>query len=137
MSKDSTLQSFVVSIPDKFDIEPNLECDIAGYGSNQTLGANTELLYTGKTKLISNEECASSMSVKLAKNTVCTKNEGTTPCGGDSGGPLICQKTNLIGVVSHGPTCQQKGSPSVYAFTPKYSKWIKKVMDSYSLLAKS
>lgn len=76
------------------------------------------------------------MSVILAKNTVCTKNTGSTPCGGDSGGPLICNRL-LVGVVSHGPVCHSLNMPSVYAFTPRYKRWIGHAESSHEKLKKN
>lgn len=133
LSQSSQVKSFHYQIPNTFHIRENVDCVIAGYGSSHTLGKNTLQLRSGATKLISNNECGSLMSVFLPRNTVCTKNNGTAPCGGDSGGPLFCGK-HLVGVVSHGPVCHQNDMPSVYAFTPRYKKWIQRVESSYKTL---
>ncbi|KAL5283331.1 hypothetical protein ACFFRR_005921 [Megaselia abdita] len=130
LKRSAEVLSFRYHIPEIFDILPNLECEIAGYGSKHTLRTNSLILYSGKTRLISNDECASSMSVLLARDTICTKNRGTAPCGGDSGGPLFCGGY-LVGVVSHGPVCHMIEMPSVYAFTPRYKKWIGRATTSY------
>lgn len=62
--------------------------------------------------------------------TVCTKNDGVNPCGGDSGGPLICSG-HLFGIVSHGPQCQLLGMATVYTSLLSYLNWINEVLLIY------
>lgn len=137
LRKNTGVTEFRIKIPDPgFNVAKNLQCQISGYGATRNLGLSSLTLKAGYTGIISKEECASMMSVLLSNSSICSKNRGTAPCGGDSGGPLICSE-NLLGVISHGPACDKKGLPSVYSFTPLYKEWIRKVASSYKALKKS
>lgn len=106
----------------------SLECTVIGYGSNSSFTQSMLRLYQGQTNLISHEECLDNIGhIMLAPfGTICTKNEGTNPCEGDSGGPLICSG-KVIGVVSHGPQCQLYDMVTVYTNLLEYANWISEV----------
>lgn len=53
-------------------------------------------------------------------------------CMGDSGGPLIIYKNGrayLIGVISFGIPCANKGLPGVYIQVSKFKDWIKNIAE--------
>lgn len=110
-----------------------MQCTVIGYGSNSSFTESTLKLYEGQTNLISKEECIDSIGyIMLAPfGTCCTKNEGANPCGGDSGGPLICSG-NVIGIVSHGPQCQLYGMATVYTNLLEYANWLSDVFLIYN-----
>lgn len=52
---------------------------------------------------------------------------------GDSGGPLMLEKTGrwyLIGIVSAGYSCAQRGQPGIYHRVPLTVDWISYVINS-------
>lgn len=59
-------------------------------------------------------------------------NPGSSPCNGDSGGPLAQKSGNdftLVGVVSFGPkNCGMKGVPFIFTKVSSYVDWIYGVM---------
>ena len=62
---------------------------------------------------------------------------GKDACQGDSGGPLICsidKKAVLVGVVSHGSGCGEKGKPGIYANVKFFQKWFQSGLQFFSWL---
>ena len=60
---------------------------------------------------------------------------GKDACGGDSGGPFVCNKDGkavIAGVVSWGRLCALPEYPGVYSRTTHVLNWIKANMVSYS-----
>ena len=61
-------------------------------------------------------------------------NGGKDSCEGDSGGPLMIQRSNghwvLVGTVSHGIKCAEPNLPGVYMRTSAYLLWIQNVIST-------
>ncbi len=56
---------------------------------------------------------------------------GVDSCRGDSGGPVVNQRTEvLVGIVSGGAGCGLRGTPSVYVDVGYYRDWIDRAMES-------
>ncbi|KAL5278550.1 hypothetical protein ACFFRR_003282 [Megaselia abdita] len=73
---------------------------------------------------ISLKECRKAYGMLAVQNTnVCAYTEDKDSCQGDSGGPLAADGI-LVGVVSWGAGCAQRGAPGVYASVAGYSDWI-------------
>jgi secreted trypsin-like serine protease len=74
----------------------------------------------------------------VSDNEVCAGDfdrGGIDSCQGDSGGPLITMKDGqpvLVGVVSWGINCANKGKPGVYARVSSYTGWIYEQIGKYS-----
>lgn len=61
---------------------------------------------------------------------ICAYADGKDSCQGDSGGPLVAKENGryaIVGVVSYGHKCAEKGFPGVYARVTKNMDWIKKI----------
>ncbi|KAL0268740.1 UNVERIFIED_CONTAM: hypothetical protein PYX00_010562 [Menopon gallinae] len=62
------------------------------------------------------------------------RNGGKDSCQGDSGGPLMIEKSNgkwyLIGIVSAGYSCAQRGQPGIYHRVAHTVDWISYVINS-------
>ena len=85
-----------------------------------------------KLPLIETQKCA----FKIPENMVCAGDEagGRDSCQGDSGGPLVqfderVDKATLIGVVSWGYGCAEKGKPGVYAKVAYFADWLQDKMN--------
>lgn len=61
---------------------------------------------------------------------------GKDSCEGDSGGPLMVQRSNghwvLAGTVSHGIKCAEPNLPGVYMRTTAYRLWIDNIINKTS-----
>lgn len=71
--------------------------------------------------------------ILITENHLCTyKAISQGFCKGDSGGPLIAERTGeLIGVVSLGMPCAT-GIPDVYTRVSSYVNWIKDILKRHS-----
>ncbi|XP_068148381.1 serine protease 1-like isoform X2 [Drosophila tropicalis] len=56
---------------------------------------------------------------------------GSSPCFGDSGGPLICSN-QLSGIVSYGKSCAALQIPVVYTNISYYIDWIRQANSSFN-----
>lgn len=121
----------ILPLPKKFnDVKDGTLCNTAGWGTTQK--NNTQLsdkLLEVCLPALSREKCAAMWQpYQITPNMMCTLDASgkKDACGGDSGGPLICEKM-FRGIVSFGPvTCANPERPGVYTFLTKdYIKWIK------------
>lgn len=123
----------ILPLPNEFnDVKDGTLCNTAGWGTTQK--NNTQLsdkLMEVELPALSRKKCAAmwKTSVKKLSNKMCTLDASgmKAACGGDSGGPLICEKM-FRGIVSFGPKpCANPKIPGVYTFlTKEYIEWIEK-----------
>lgn len=80
----------------------------------------------------SKEDCQSAYGTDVVgdgRHALCAGQEGCDSCLGDSGGPLFQFDANdrvvVIGVVSAGEGCGEKGFPGVYAQTSTAVQWMR------------
>ncbi|XP_031240157.1 renal glandular kallikrein-like isoform X2 [Mastomys coucha] len=81
-------------------------------------------------KLMPNEICAKGLNGKVTDTMLCAgEMDGSKDtCGGDSGGPLICDGV-LQGITSFGPSpCAKPTVPAIYTKLIIYKSWIKDTM---------
>ncbi|CAL8137161.1 unnamed protein product [Orchesella dallaii] len=107
---------------------------VAGWGLNSADANNTmSKLQKLDVKVFTNAECKTMYDSRFSRRMLCAgyKEAGKDSCKGDSGGPLISEKSKqlweLIGVVSWGEGCAASNSPGVYINTREVIQWIEYV----------
>ncbi|CAF4903579.1 unnamed protein product [Pieris macdunnoughi] len=109
------------------------KCTIYGYGYKDVENkGTTETLQSAEVKLISLDECTSSLGPYIAPQPeggmICAIGDGVDACQGDSGGPLICSGY-IQGLSSYGLGCNIPGKPGVYVSTGAHLTWIMRVSE--------
>ncbi|KAK6619889.1 hypothetical protein RUM44_006289 [Polyplax serrata] len=90
--------------------------------------------------VIDNRQCerwhkSNGINVVIYDEMMCAgyRNGGKDSCQGDSGGPLMLEKANrwyLIGIVSAGYSCAQRGQPGIYHRVAHTVDWISYIINS-------
>jgi len=71
--------------------------------------------------------CNTAYTGQITPDMICAEAPGKDSCQGDSGGPFVCEhdgEFKVVGVVSWGRGCAQRGYPGVYARTSHALDWI-------------
>lgn len=100
---------------------------VLGWGSDFPNGWQSDFMRAVDVPIVSNTDCAKVLSVD--ETMLCAGGElKKDSCQYDSGGPLVTVDATgrdvLVGVVSWGHGCGQKGYPGVYARVSKAVDWI-------------
>merc|ERR1719234_1338675 len=99
---------------------------VTGWGTLSSGGNQPTVLQEVDVTVTTNAECDSAYG-SITKNMICAADPGKDSCQGDSGGPLIAPENGrqaLIGVVSWGNGCAERGFPGVYARVTEKMDWI-------------
>jgi len=109
------------------------KCYVSGWGDDGT-DNNVFQLQSAEFKILSNDKCQTqwrdrSGSDYITDGNVCVSDRNSSPCFGDSGGPLTCKsifggKAKLVGVVSWGSGECSPGVPTVFTRASAYRKWV-------------
>lgn len=112
-------------------------CTLSGYGKSETSGqAASNFLLEVNLPIIPADTCQEKHchSNTIYEENICAgfKEGNRDACGGDSGGPIVCEKVSeggikqfvLAGVVSYGSGCGGKDTPGIYTRISSYLDWI-------------
>jgi len=108
---------------------------VSGWGHTSQGGSNAAVLHSVKVPGISNSRCNNLYNGEITSQMICAgiDDGGIDSCQNDSGGPLTYSAnggpTTVVGVVSWGIGCAQKGRPGVYARVTSVMGWIKSNMN--------
>ncbi|OQR76762.1 trypsin-7-like [Tropilaelaps mercedesae] len=114
------------------DTYEDKEATVLGWGVTTFGGPSSNILMQLTLPVWGNNECQEKLNtVTIVPEFLCAglkDKGGHDSCQGDSGGPLMVENSNkqwsLIGVVSWGFKCAQKGIPAVYTRVTKFREWI-------------
>ncbi|KAM6939311.1 trypsin-3-like [Lycodopsis pacificus] len=137
LSKKVSLNGRVQTIPlPTSGMNQQDDCQVAGWGYNQTGGRAVDDLRVVNVSIINLEDCKEQWSHlgNLPANVICAGGYGTDKgfCQGDSGGPLVCNG-KAVGVVSFNNNyiCKYPDLPNVYTDVSKYLPWINDILQRY------
>jgi len=111
----------------------------AGWGAIRQGGLSVDVLNKVAVSNIGDQQCKKAYKGEVYfPSMICAgvMRGGKDSCQGDSGGPLFSGVNGaedvVVGVVSWGHGCAQKGKPGVYARVGNYVSWIEKTIKSNS-----
>merc|ERR1719422_2929710 len=96
---------------------------VSGWGTTTFQGSQPSKLMEVDVKVITNAQCKTKYPLSIGDMNICAYADGKDSCQGDSGGPLVAKENGryaIVGVVSYGHKCAEKGFPGVYARVTKY-----------------
>lgn len=126
-------------LPDEnVEVPDGSMCRTVGWGKERnTDPLGSDILQEASVPIVSKRKCRKAFDYKITDKQVCAgfKNGGVDSCAGDSGGPLLCPRTEngttrwfVYGVTSYGEGCGQKGKFGIYTKVTNYLKWIHRVI---------
>ncbi|CAN8011995.1 unnamed protein product [Ixodes pacificus] len=111
---------------------------VAGWGRTTYNGESSSDLREVSLPIVSNQECSRVFKdvVKITDGMICAGDitGKKDACQGDSGGPLmwyssVFERWFVIGVVSFGVKCAERGYYGTYTWVEKYLGWICEITD--------
>ncbi|KRT86665.1 Trypsin [Oryctes borbonicus] len=132
LSKPTIFNSYIwpVCLPPTNDKFEGKTAVVAGWGQIRYQGYTSELLLEATIPIWYQKECVAAFAQRITDNMICAAayEGGVDSCKGDSGGPLLHQLDNerwvVIGIVSWGIGCGNKGKPGLYTRVNNYIPWI-------------
>ncbi|NXJ14697.1 FA7 factor, partial [Odontophorus gujanensis] len=107
---------------------------VSGWGATHSRGSTLRFLMRVRLPLVSMDTCQRSTARLITDNMFCAGygTEAADACKGDSGGPFAALYHNtwfLLGVVSWGDGCAERGKYGVYTRVSNYIPWIKETVE--------
>ncbi|NXN67718.1 FAXD protein, partial [Himantopus himantopus] len=107
---------------------------VSGWGTTHDRGSMLRFLMKVRLPIVNMETCQRSMDRLVTDNMFCAgyNTEAADACKGDSGGPFTVSYHNtwfLLGIVSWGEGCAEKGKYGVYTRVSNYIPWIKEIVE--------
>ncbi|NXE80349.1 FA7 factor, partial [Cochlearius cochlearius] len=107
---------------------------VSGWGATHPRGSTLRFLMKVRLPIVNMETCQRSTDRLVTDNMFCAgyNTEVADACKGDSGGPFTVSYHNtwfLLGIVSWGEGCAEKGKYGVYTRVSNYIPWIKEVVE--------
>ncbi|KFO13516.1 Coagulation factor X, partial [Balearica regulorum gibbericeps] len=102
---------------------------VSGWGATHDRGSTLRFLMKVRLPIVNMETCQRSTDRLITDNMFCAgyTTEAAEACKGDSGGPFTVPYHNtwfLLGIVSWGEGCAEKGKYGVYTRVSNYIPWI-------------
>ncbi|XP_059480367.1 uncharacterized protein LOC132199566 isoform X2 [Neocloeon triangulifer] len=140
-SAESSTSSSPVKPEEQDPAENSQMCTVVGWGQLSEVGRIfPDTLQEVQLPLISTEECRRRTVFlplyRVTDDMFCAGFDrgGRDACLGDSGGPLMCQRSDghweLTGITSNGYGCARAHRPGVYTKVANYVNWINAVLKS-------
>uniref|UniRef100_A0A7M4F944 Hepatocyte growth factor n=2 Tax=Crocodylus porosus TaxID=8502 RepID=A0A7M4F944_CROPO len=112
-------------------------CSVYGWGYTGLIPSDG-LLRVANLLIVGNEKCNQYLKGKITVNEseICAGAEtvGSGPCERDYGGPLVCEQNRMkivVGVIVPGRGCAIPNRPGIFVRVAYYSKWIRKILQTY------
>uniref|UniRef100_A0A8C9ESP9 Uncharacterized protein n=1 Tax=Pavo cristatus TaxID=9049 RepID=A0A8C9ESP9_PAVCR len=108
---------------------------VSGWGATHSRGSTLRFLMRVQLPIVSMDTCQQSTRRLVTDNMFCAGygTEAADACKGDSGGPFAAPYQNtwfLLGIVSWGDGCAERGKYGVYTRVSNYIPWIKETVES-------
>lgn len=89
---------------------------ISGWGVTSNMGDASKQLQSVEVPVMERDECGQYFALNVTARMICGYSVGHNACNGDSGGPVVYNKT-VVGVVSWSKYqfCAEENSPGVYS----------------------
>ncbi|NWI23030.1 FA10 factor, partial [Sula dactylatra] len=107
---------------------------VSGWGATHERGSTLRFLMKVRLPIVNMETCQRSIDRLVTDNMFCAghSTEAADACKGDSGGPFTVSYHNtwfLLGIVSWGEGCAERGKYGVYTRVSNYIPWIKEIVE--------
>uniref|UniRef100_A0A672NSJ6 trypsin n=1 Tax=Sinocyclocheilus grahami TaxID=75366 RepID=A0A672NSJ6_SINGR len=119
-----------ISIPtEEGDVEAGSVCSVAGWGSLETNGSESDRLMETNVTVMNNNNCEHKWTKEDFSASLMIEVKNDDSMTGDSGGPLVCGDT-AVGVTSFGDPdlCNSPELPEVYTKISAFLQWIKSII---------
>lgn len=106
---------------------------VIGFGVTSEDGPLSFSLLEAKLHIVNFDVCNAANGGKLSEDQhLCAAADGKDTCGGDSGGPALNTKGDIVGITSFGIGCARPEYPGVYTRVSFFNEWILEGICLYS-----